>query len=289
MLDTFLLAIPDFASFDVWIALLALTFLQIVLGVDNIIFIIIAVKDLKEKKQPMVINVGLILAMVFRILLLIGASYLIAMQDPLWEIHLGWLNVALTGQSIIMFGGGLFLLYKSVSEIDSKLEGESHVQKQHSEKKKNKTNVTSIIIEIVIINIVFSFDSILTAVGMTDSLFIMIVSVVISVVIMMVFTVKIGRFMNNNPTFQMLGLAFLLLVGFLLLAEGAHMSHLEIFGSTVGAIPKGYLYFAIGFALLVEFLNMRFRKRSKPVQLRGIQEEAEEEKIYEEDGSKDAA
>jgi predicted tellurium resistance membrane protein TerC len=269
------LEMPNFASVEVWISLLTLTFLEIVLGVDNIIFISIASNKLKEEEQPKARNIGLILAMVFRIVLLFGISYLIAMQNPFLEFHSSFISGAFTGQSIILVIGGLFLLYKSVSEIHHKLEG--HNDSLAGTSKKGNLTLRNVIIQIALINVVFSFDSILTAVGLTDNLVIMIVAVVVSVVIMMLFAGPVGRFVNEHPTIQMLGLAFLILIGFMLIAEGAHLAHFELGGQSIGAVPKGYLYFAIAFSLLVEFLNMRLRKKPDPVHLHSINEQARKE------------
>lgn len=275
MLDLFLLELPNFSSATVWVSLLTLIFLEIVLGVDNIIFITISANNLEEKQQKRVINIGLILAMSFRILLLFGISYLIAMQNPIFIVDWGWLHAGFTGQSLVLIAGGLFLIYKSVEEIDGKLQG-----KDPEKKKSKKVSITKVIIQITLINIVFSFDSILTAIGLTENVVLMMIAVVISVLIMMIFAVPIGKFIYKHPTFQMLGLAFLLLIGFMLIAEGAHLSHLEIFESTVGTVPKGYLYFAIAFSLLVEVLNMYLRKRNNPVKLHGVKEEAQGERYF---------
>lgn len=268
------LDIPDFATSGVWMSLLTLTFLEIVLGVDNIIFITIAASKLKEKDQKTATNIGLVLAMLLRIILLFGISWLIAMNEPFWKFDLGWAKAGFSGQSIILVLGGIFLLYKSVSEIHHKLEGDEHL----GDGKEKSTSLSSAIMQITLINIVFSFDSILTAVGMTNGLYgallIMIIAVVASVLIMMLFAVPVGRFVNRNPTIQMLGLAFLILIGFMLIIEGGHLAHLVVFDAPVGAVPKGYLYFAIAFSLLVEFLNLRLRKKTDPVQLHGVEEEA---------------
>jgi predicted tellurium resistance membrane protein TerC len=281
MLETIALLgldMPDFASSGVWMSLLTLTFLEIVLGVDNIIFISIAASKLKEEDQKKATNIGLALAMILRIILLFGISWLIAMNEPFWQFDLGWIKAGFSGQSLILVFGGIFLLYKSVSEIHHKLEGDIH-----GEAGSKKSTLSSAIVQITIINIVFSFDSILTAVGMTNGLYgaliIMIIAVVVSVIIMMAFAVPVGRFVNKNPTIQMLGLAFLILIGFMLIIEGGHLAHLEILDSQIGAVPKGYLYFAIAFSLLVEFLNMKLRKKSVPVQLHGIEEDAAKEGI----------
>lgn len=275
---------PDLSSPEMWMSLLTLTFLEIVLGIDNIIFISISSGKLPEEEQPRATNIGMILAMVLRIALLFGITWLVAMEKPWFSIDLPYIHGAFSGQSLILIAGGIFLLYKSTTEIGHKLEGEeSHIG--HDEKgKKLKSNFTKVILEITLINIVFSFDSILTAVGMTNgvhgALAIMIFAVVLSVIIMMVFATPVGRFVNKHPSIQVLGLAFLILIGFMLIAEGAHLGHLEIAGSVVGTVPKGYLYFAIAFSLFVEFLNMRVRKKNNPVQLHGVQEEAVKEGMY---------
>ena len=184
------------------------------------------------------------------------------MKDPFYTINLSWLKLGVTGQSIILVLGGLFLLYKSTSEIRDKVEGIEHGAT--SSAKIKFATLKGVIIQIVMIDIVFSFDSVLTAVGMTNgipgALTIMVTAVVISMVIMMIFATPVGQFVNEHPTIQMLALSFLILIGFMLITEGAHLSHAEILGQQVGAIPKGYLYFAIAFSLGVEALNMRVRK-----------------------------
>lgn len=273
-----LLTLPDFGNSGVWLSLLTLTFLEIVLGVDNIIFISITSSKLPRELQKKATNIGLLLAMVMRIILLLGISVLIAMKEPWFMIETSMVHAGFSGQSIILILGGIFLLYKSVSEIHHKLEGENQ---SSSNDKKVKLSMSSAIIQITMINIVFSFDSILTAVGMTNgmngALVIMVIAVVISVLIMMVFAVPVGRFVNDHPTIQMLGLAFLILIGFMLIIEGGHLAHLSILDSEIGAVPKGYLYFAIAFSLLVEFLNMKLRKKSpNPVELHSYSEEAKD-------------
>lgn len=251
-----------FLQFDTWVALLTLTFLEVVLGIDNIIFISITAGKLPKERQKKAINIGLVLAMVFRILLLLGVSYLIAMQDPFFTIDLPWLKAGITGQSLILFAGGIFLLYKSTKEIHHKVEGAAE---DHPQIKKKASSFSKVIVQIVLIDIVFSFDSVLTAVGMTSgvegALTIMIIAVVVSIIIMMVFATPVSNFVNKHPTIQMLALSFLILIGFMLVTEGAHLSHAEVFGQDVGAIPKGYLYFAIAFSLGVEALNMKIRKK----------------------------
>ncbi|MBY5956650.1 TerC family protein [Membranicola marinus] len=269
------IAIPDFSHPAIWMSLLTLTFLEIVLGVDNILFISIISGKLPKEHQGKAINIGLILAMVMRIVLLFGISYLTAMQAVWFSFDIGWLAAGVSGQSVILFAGGVFLLYKATSEIHHKLEGD-----QLAAANKKVNTLSNAIVQISVINLVFSIDSILTAVGMTSgldgALLIMIIAVVISVGIMMAFAVPVGNFVNEHPTIQMLGLAFLILIGFMLVTEAAHLSHLEVFDETVGAIPKGYLYFAIAFSLMVEMLNMRLRKTKKPVQLHGAAEKVSE-------------
>lgn len=253
-----------FLNIDVWVALLTLTFLEIILGIDNIIFISISANKLPKEQQKKATMLGLSLAMITRILLLFSVSYLIALKDPFIIINNSWLETGITGQSIILLLGGLFLLYKSTSEIHHKMEKTTNVNSNTNSK---TSTFSKIIIQIILIDIVFSFDSILTAVGMTNgidgALTIMILAIIISMIIMMVFANSVSTFVNNNPTIQMLALSFLILIGFMLIAEGAHLSHVKIFNKSIGAIPKGYLYFAITFSLVVEALNMKIRKTKK--------------------------
>ena len=271
---------PDWGNSSIWLSLLTLTFLEIVLGVDNIIFISIAAGKLPKELQKKATNIGLFLAMFLRIVLLLGISVLIAMKEPWLKFDLDWMSGGFSGQSIILIFGGIFLLYKSVSEIHHKLE--DHTETEGTSKKK-KSTLSSAIVQITLINIVFSFDSILTAVGMTNGLYgallIMILAVVISVGIMMLFANPVGNFVNKHPTIQMLGLSFLILIGFMLIIEGAHLADFTFLESEVGAVPKGYLYFAIAFSLLVEFLNMKLRKKPDPVQLHNATEIAMAEGI----------
>ena len=253
-----------FLNIDVWVALLTLTFLEIILGIDNIIFISISANKLPKEQQKKATMLGLSLAMITRILLLFSVSYLIALKDPFIIINNSWLETGITGQSIILLLGGLFLLYKSTSEIHHKMEKTTNVNSNTNSK---TSTFSKIIFQIILIDIVFSFDSILTAVGMTNgidgALTIMILAIIISMIIMMVFANSVSTFVNNNPTIQMLALSFLILIGFMLIAEGAHLSHVRIFNKSIGAIPKGYLYFAITFSLVVEALNMKIRKTKK--------------------------
>ena len=254
-----------FLHADAWIALLTLTFLEIILGIDNIIFISITAGKLPKEKIKKATRLGLLLALVFRIILLLGVSYLISMKAPFFSFDVSWIKGGITGQSVILILGGIFLLYKSTKEIHHKVEGTNEELEKKSIKSAVKSSFGSLIFQIVMIYIVFSFDSVLTAVGMTNgvpgALIIMITAVVISIIIMMIFATPVGNFVNKHPTIQMLALSFLILIGFMLVTEGAHLSHLEIFNKPVGAIPKGYLYFAIAFSLGVEALNMKVRKK----------------------------
>ncbi len=262
-------------SADGLLSLFTLTFLEIVLGIDNIIFISIAANKLTAKDQPKARNIGLILAMLFRIILLFGIGWIISLQKPFYYFDNHWLHVALNGQSVVLFLGGMFLLYKATNEIHHKLEGADDVVGTPAGNAKSQ--LSSVITQIALINIVFSVDSILTAIGLTHDLPIMIISVILSVGIMMLFGGKVGKFVNEHPSIQMLGLAFLIMIGFMLVAEAAHDSHVTIFGSQVGIVPKGYLYFAIFFSLLVEFLNIRMSKKTKPVELHDYLDQADDE------------
>ncbi|MGA0557735.1 TerC family protein [Larkinella sp. VNQ87] len=260
------------------VSLLTLTFLEIVLGIDNIIFISIAANKLLPADQPKARNLGLVLAMIFRVALLFGISILISLSKPFMHYESGWLSAAFTGQSIILIIGGLFLLYKATSEIHHKLEGNSD-EEEDASAGKGKSTLSGVVAQIAIINIVFSIDSILTAVGLTQNITVMIVAVVLSILIMMFFAGPVGKFVNEHPSIQMLGLAFLIMIGFMLIAEGAHLAEIVIFNAEIGSVPKGYLYFAIAFSLLVEFLNMRLRKKQQPVQLRGYEERAKKQGV----------
>ncbi|WNM18120.1 TerC family protein [Flavobacterium capsici] len=258
------------------LALLTLTFLEIILGIDNIVFLSIVSGKLKAEDQPKARRVGLLLAMAFRIILLFGITWVLGLQDVILSIDWDFFSANITGQSLIIFGGGLFLLYKSVSEIHHKLEGE-----EESEKGKASNSISQAILQIALLNIVFSFDSILTAVGMVSmkepieggfgydgALIIMILSVIISIIIMMIFAGPVSKFVNEHPTIQILGLSFLILIGVMLLAEGSHLAHFR-FGDDieVHSISKGYLYFAIFFSLFVEFLNLKMKKTKNKVKL----------------------
>jgi len=220
-------------------------------------------------------------SMIQRIALLFAVSMLIGLKNPFYYIELSWFSVGISGQALILLFGGLFLLYKSTSEIHEKVELPEH--DEDIIKSKNITSLSKAIVQILIIDFIFSIDSILTAVGMTngigdhpnDALILMIIAVIISIVIMIIFANSIRIFINRHPSMQLLALSFLILIGFMLIAEAAHLSHARFFGAEIGAIPKGYLYFAISFSLLVEFLNMKYRKKEEIIE--DLQEEEDEE------------
>lgn len=264
ILQTFLLP-------SAWLALLTLTFLEIVLGIDNIVFLSIMSSKLPLHQQPRARAIGLGLAMLARIALLFGISLLMQLTQPLFHFQTSWIEGAVTGQSLIILAGGLFLLYKSVTEVHDKLEG----GQEESGRPGSRSGFWAIILQIVALDIVFSFDSVLTAVGMVSfrdfgyagAMTIMITAIVIAVCLMLFFSGPISRFVNQHPTIQMLALSFLILIGVMLLVEAAHLSQLVVFGREVNEIPKGYIYFAIAFSLGVEVLNMKLSKKSKPVQL----------------------
>ncbi len=225
------------------------------MGIDNIVFISIVVSRLPREQQGRGRTIGLILALVFRIILLSFISYIVHANQPLFTWNLPWLDepYAVSWRDIILFAGGLFLLAKSTTEIHNKLEGE---EEHHGAGGGNST-MGKIIVQIVLVDIVFSFDSILTAVGLVDHVSVMIVAVIISMGIMLAFSKYVSDFVNNHPTVKMLALSFLILIGVMLVVEALH-AH----------IPKGYIYFAMFFSLVVEMLNMKLRKKSDPVQLR---------------------
>jgi predicted tellurium resistance membrane protein TerC len=256
---------------DAWIALLTLTFLEIILGIDNIVFLSIVSGKLRPEDQPKARRIGLLLAMAFRIVLLFGITWVMSLKKSFFDFDLGFFSGGISGQSLIIFGGGLFLLYKSVSEIHHKLEGE-----EEGTNGKASNTLGAAILQIALLNIVFSFDSILTAIGLVSAadppvgfgaagaIEIMIMAIIISIIIMMIFAGPVSKFVNNHPTIQILGLSFLILIGVMLLAEGSHLANFKFFGGeTVHSIPKGYLYFSIFFSLFVEFLNLRMKKNSK--------------------------
>lgn len=230
-----------------WVALLTLTFLEIVLGIDNIIFISLVTNRLPDAQQRIIRNIGLILAMLFRSLLLLTISFFIRLTNPLFTVF----ELGISVRDLILIAGGLFLIIKSISEIHKKMEGEDHTVKVAV-----KASAFAVLIQIVMLDLIFSFDSILTAIGLTDQVPLMIVAIIIAIAVMMIFAGKVSRFINNHPTLQVLALAFLILIGFMLVIDGFHYH-----------VPKGYIYFAVFFSLIVEIINMRVRKQAKPVHL----------------------
>ena len=247
---------------DLVVAFLTLTFLEIVLGIDNIIFISILANRFPVDKQKKLIQIGLFLAMIMRIAMLSAISWLIQIKTTLFNVNLDWFSSDISIQAIILLAGGLFLLYKSTIEIFRKVED---IEEGPISKNLKSISYYRALFQIILIDIVFSFDSILTAVGMTNgipyALWIMIISVIVSIIIMMSFAAPVSRYINKHPSLQILGLSFLLLIGFMLIAESAYLSNTTFFGSSLGRIPKGYLYFAIAFSLGIEMINMRIRKR----------------------------
>jgi len=234
---------------DGLVGLLTLTILELVLGIDNIVFISIIASRLPEKEQPRARNIGLMLAMIMRVALLFGITWVIGLKEPFFYLF----EHGFSGRDVILIIGGLFLMYKSTTEIHKKVKGLEDGEDDKPEKIK-KVNFTAIVLQIVLIDIVFSFDSVLTAVGLTDIIIVMILAVVISIVIMMIFAKKISGFINRNPAIKMLALSFLLMIGLMLVIEGINDPNVHI--------PKGYVYFGMGYALLVELLNMRSRRKN---------------------------
>lgn len=247
---------------EIWVSLITLTVLEIVLGIDNIIFISILAGKLPEHQQKKARQLGLALAMITRVLLLMSLSWVMTLTSPLFNAA-EWFSItnealfekmAISGRDLILIAGGLFLIYKSTSEIHEKLEGSEHEQttgKVHS--------FAGVITQILILDVVFSLDSVITAVGMADEILVMIAAVVIAVIVMMISAGGISSFVNKHPTVKMLALSFLLLIGVSLLAEGFEQH-----------IPKGYIYFAMAFSVLVEMLNLKMSSKNKPVKLHNV-------------------
>jgi predicted tellurium resistance membrane protein TerC len=231
-----------------WIALITLTSLEIVLGVDNVIFISILASKLPRAQQPRARRLGLFLAMFMRIALLFSITWLIRLTAPLF----GLFGHEFSGRDLILLAGGLFLIAKATYEVHDKLEG----QEGHGSARV-AASFTAVIIQVMLLDIVFSLDSVITAVGMANDLPVMVAAVVIAVGVMMVSAGTIGEFVERHPTLKILALSFLLLIGVSLMADGLHQH-----------IPKGYIYFAMAFSVFVEMLNLRVRGKAKPVELR---------------------
>ncbi len=230
-----------------WIGFLTLTVLEIVLGIDNVIFISILAGKLPESKQPRARTIGLGLAMITRILLLLSLSFIVRMTKPFFTVA----ALEVSGRDIVLILGGLFLLAKSTHEIHDRLEGEEgHVSKRVP------PSLSGVLVQIMLLDVVFSLDSVITAVGMVDKIGIMVAAVVVAVGFMMAFSGAISAFVNRHPTVKMLALSFLLMIGLMLVAEGFHQH-----------IPKGYVYFAMAFSVFVEMLNIRMMKKVNPIHL----------------------
>ena len=247
----------DFGAFThaaTWISLLTLTFMEIVLGIDNIIFISIVVNRLPAKRQARGRTIGLLLALLFRIGLLLSITWIVGLRSDLFTIHLPPLieHFAVSGRDLILLAGGLFLIYKSTTEIHDKLQGDD----EETGIGKGTATLLGVVVQVVVIDIVFSFDSILTAVGLVDNVLVMIAAVILAMGVMLVFSGRVANFVNRNPTIKVLALSFLIMIGFMLVMEAAHQE-----------VPKGYIYFSMFFSLVVELLNMRVRKKGKAVKL----------------------
>jgi predicted tellurium resistance membrane protein TerC len=232
---------------ETWIAFLTLVVLELVLGVDNVIFISILAGKLPQEQQKRARTTGIMLAVITRVLLLLSLSWIIGLTEPLFTVY----RFEISGRDLVLLVGGLFLIWKSVHEIHQKLEGE-----EGQSSAKVRAAFWSVIVQIMLLDIVFSLDSVITAVGMVDHIEIMVAAVVIAAVVMVFTSTPLATFVERHPTVKMLALSFLLLIGFTLIVEGLHQH-----------IPKGYIYFAMGFSVLVEMLNLRLRGAAKPVSL----------------------
>ena len=236
---------------NMWLSLITLTFLEIVLGIDNIIFVSIVANKLPQELRGKARRYGLLLAMSFRIILLLFIGFILSLNKPIFTLPSIFGNepLGISVKDLILISGGLFLLYKTTSEIHEKLEANNSKNETGDNGSKN-VSMSSAILEICLVNIIFSFDSILTAMGMTTQIAVMMVAVVLSILIMIKFSAPVSHFINKHPTIQMLALAFLILIGVILIAEGFHQH-----------VSKGYIYFAIAFSLGVEVLNLKSKRK----------------------------
>jgi predicted tellurium resistance membrane protein TerC len=234
---------------NAWAALVTLTALEIVLGIDNIVFISILAGKLPKAEQDRARVGGLAAAMLSRIALLFSLTWVMRLTAPLFAV----VGQAISGRDLILIAGGLFLLAKSTHEIHERLEGEE----SHGKTGRRKVSFLSVILQILVLDVVFSLDSVITAIGMAEEIWIMVTAVVVAVIFMMLFSRSVSDFVHRHPTVKMLALSFLLLIGVSLIAEGLDQH-----------IPKGYIYFAMAFSVFVEMLNLRMKKVSEPVRLR---------------------
>ncbi len=266
-----------FLKADTWLALLTLCFLEIVLGIDNIIFISIVSNKLPEENRKQARNTGLALAMFVRIAFLLCITWIMKFKEPLFTIPDNFFMpepMSFSGRDLILGFGGLFLIAKSTMEINHEMEGDEG--EESIGKKPAKVTMTGTILQIILLDIIFSFDSILTAIGIVDQVILMIMAVIVSIGVMMFFSGHISRFIQQHPSMEVLALGFLILIGFMLFLEALHH-----------VIPKGYIYFAVAFSLLIEFFNIRVRKKrvdkSKTVKLnKSFTEEQLEEVVNDE-------
>lgn len=235
---------------ETWLALLTLTFFEVVLGIDNIIFISIVSNKLPVEIRAKTRNMGLLLAMGVRILLLLTITWVMKFTEPLFTVP-HWMSEdgSISGRDLILIFGGMFLIAKSTREINHEMEGE---QESMDDSGPKKINVTGVIVQIILLDIIFSFDSILTAVGLTNDVIIMIIAVVLSIGIMIIFSGRISDFIHKHPSMEVLALGFLILIGFMIFLEGLAKE-----------VPKGYIYFAIVFSMIIEMINIRVRNRRK--------------------------
>ncbi len=247
-MDQFLESLHVFSKLEGWINLFTLILLETVLGIDNIIFISIIAGKLNKEDQRKAWNLGLVVAMIVRVGLLFFLSFIMGMDKELFTVF----DIGFTGHDLILFGGGVFLIVKTTSEIHNKVEGAGEDESKSS---KAKAVFSQVLLQIVLIDIVFSFDSILTAVGISEYLSVMVFAVIASTIIMMLFSRPVADFVERHPTVKMLALAFLLMIGLMLILDSVHVE-----------VPKAYVYCSMAFAFLVELLNMRVRKKSQKKQ-----------------------
>jgi predicted tellurium resistance membrane protein TerC len=242
-----------FLKAETWLALMTLTFFEVVLGIDNIIFISIVSNRLPIEIRARTRNIGLLLAMGVRIILLLTITWVMKFKDPLFTVP-QWISddASISGRDLILILGGMFLIAKSTREINHQTEGEDEAIDGAQQKK--KINIPGVIVQIILLDIIFSFDSILTAVGLTNDVIIMIIAVVLSIGIMIIFSGAISEFINKHPSMEVLALGFLILIGFMIFLEGLDKD-----------IPKGYIYFAVVFSMIIEMVNIRVRNRRKKV------------------------